>query len=145
MGQQQLLLLVLSTVIVGLAVVVGIEAFSQNRTQANLDALTNQGVAFASDAQAWAMKPPAFGGPSTDTDWSNFEWSDIGVNASTGQNSNTYTTEQGDWTFTGNDGDITFTGTNSNLNNCVAVKVDGTTEDDITTNTNASGTSCSVD
>jgi len=38
MGQQQLLLLVLSALIVGAAVVVGINMFSQNAAQANQDA-----------------------------------------------------------------------------------------------------------
>ena len=40
MGQQQLLLLVLGIVIVGLAVVVGIQAFSENQRKANADAMT---------------------------------------------------------------------------------------------------------
>ena len=62
MGQQQLLLLVLGIVIVGLAVVVGIQAFSENQEKANVDARTNDGVRIASDMQAWALKPIAFGG-----------------------------------------------------------------------------------
>ena len=62
MGQQQLLLLVLGIVIVGLAVVVGIQAFSENQTKANADAMINDGVRIASDAQAWALKPSQFGG-----------------------------------------------------------------------------------
>ena len=62
MGQQQLLLLVLGIVIVGLAVVVGIQAFGENQKKANSDALVNDGVRIASDAQAWNLKPAAFGG-----------------------------------------------------------------------------------
>ena len=62
MGQQQLLLLVLGIVIVGLAVVVGIQAFSENQKKANVDAMVNDGVRIASDAQAWALKPAQFGG-----------------------------------------------------------------------------------
>ena len=62
MGQQQLLLLVLGIVIVGLAVVVGIQAFGENQKKANADALVNDGVRIASDAQAWNLKPAAFGG-----------------------------------------------------------------------------------
>jgi hypothetical protein len=62
MGQQQLLLLVLGIVIVGLAVVVGIQAFGENQKKANADALVNDGVRIASDAQAWNLKPQAFGG-----------------------------------------------------------------------------------
>jgi len=62
MGQQQLLLLVLGIVIVGLAVVVGIQAFGENQKKANSDALVNDVVRIASDAQAWNLKPTAFGG-----------------------------------------------------------------------------------
>ncbi|MEM6326253.1 MAG: hypothetical protein AAF791_03960 [Bacteroidota bacterium] len=66
MGQQQLLLLVLGIVIVGLAVVVGIQAFSENQEKANVDARINDGVRIASDAQSWALKPTAFGGGNGD-------------------------------------------------------------------------------
>ena len=66
MGQQQLLLLVLGIVIVGLAVVVGIQAFGENQKKANSDALVNDGVRIASDIQAWALKPGAFGGGAND-------------------------------------------------------------------------------
>ena len=62
MGQQQLLLLVLGIVIVGLAVVVGIQAFGENQKKANADALVNDGVRIAADTQVWALKPTAFGG-----------------------------------------------------------------------------------
>ncbi len=62
MGQQQLLLLVLGIVIVGLAVVVGIQAFGENQKKANSDAITNDVIRIASDAQAWYLKPQAFGG-----------------------------------------------------------------------------------
>ena len=62
MGQQQLLLLVLGVVIVGLAVVVGINAFSQNQIRSNADALVNDGLRIASDLQAYALKPTQFGG-----------------------------------------------------------------------------------
>jgi len=62
MGQQQLLLLVLSTVIVGLATVAGIQAFSENQAQSNADALTQQALNYASDLQAHYQKPEQFGG-----------------------------------------------------------------------------------
>ena len=49
MGQQQLLLLVLGIVIVGLAVVVGIQAFSENQKKANADATVNDAIRIASE------------------------------------------------------------------------------------------------
>jgi hypothetical protein len=65
MGQQQLLLLVLSTVIVGLATVAGIQAFSENQAQATQDALTQKGVTIASDVRGLASKPQQLGGVDT--------------------------------------------------------------------------------
>jgi len=62
MGQQQLLLLVLATVIVGLATVAGIQAFDQGQVQSTQDALTQQAVSIASDIQAQVKKPSQFGG-----------------------------------------------------------------------------------
>ena len=62
MGQQQLLLLVLSTVIVGLATVAGIQAFSDNQAQASQDALVQKGTSIASDIQGLAGKPAQMGG-----------------------------------------------------------------------------------
>ena len=66
MGQQQLLLLVLATVIVGLATVAGIQAFEQGSARANQDALTNTAVKIASDIQAHAKEPTQFGGRGMD-------------------------------------------------------------------------------
>jgi len=70
MGQQQLLLLVLATVIVGLATVAGIQAFEQGSNRANQDALTQTAVKIASDMQAQAKKPSQFGGEGADS-WGN--------------------------------------------------------------------------
>ena len=62
MGQQQLLLLVLSTVIVGLATVAGIQAFSENQAQASQDALVQRATSVASDVQGLQGKPTQLGG-----------------------------------------------------------------------------------
>lgn len=67
MGQQQLILLVLATVIVGIAIVVGIRAFSENSIKANADAMMQDMVRIANDAQAWKQKPSPFGGQQDDT------------------------------------------------------------------------------
>jgi hypothetical protein len=62
MGQQQLLLLVLAAVIVGLAVVTGINMFGANAAQANEDAIRNDLVTLGGEAQAWFRRPVALGG-----------------------------------------------------------------------------------
>ena len=62
MGQQQLILLVLATVIVGIAIIIGIRAFNENSIKANNDAIIQDMVRMANDAQAWKQKPAPFGG-----------------------------------------------------------------------------------
>ncbi len=62
MGQQQLLLLVLSAVIVGLAVLAGIEAFDQGERQATRDALVQRAISVGTDILAAHQKPPQLGG-----------------------------------------------------------------------------------
>ncbi|PSQ91339.1 MAG: hypothetical protein BRD30_03465 [Bacteroidetes bacterium QH_2_63_10] len=80
MGQQQLLLLVLGIVIVGLAVVAGINAFDENQQKSSEDALTNEAFRLASDAKAWYNKPTQYdGGGSDASNISEMEWKDIGV------------------------------------------------------------------
>jgi Tfp pilus assembly protein PilE len=62
MGQQQLLLIVLSVIIVGIAVVVGINMFGASAASANLDAVTNDLLHYASRAQQYYVKPTSMGG-----------------------------------------------------------------------------------
>ncbi|NNE35374.1 MAG: hypothetical protein HKN13_09065 [Rhodothermales bacterium] len=62
MGQAQLLLIVLGTVVVGLAVMAGINAYEQNNIKSDLDAVVHECLRLASDAQTAAQKPEAFGG-----------------------------------------------------------------------------------
>lgn len=62
MGQQQLLLFILGIVIVGLSVVVGINAFSQNQQKSNADAMLVEALNIASAIQAWSLKPAMIGG-----------------------------------------------------------------------------------
>lgn len=62
MGQQQLLLLALSAIIVGLAIVVGVNMFSEGAGKANQDAVTTDVLTIATRAQAWYRKPAQFGG-----------------------------------------------------------------------------------
>ena len=66
MGQQQLLLIVLGTIIVGVAVVVGINMFGQGAVNAERDALLQDVNAIASNAAAYWRKPAALGGGARD-------------------------------------------------------------------------------
>lgn len=70
MGQQQLLLIVLGVIIVGIAVVVGINIFTASSSQANRDAVISDLTTLASMAQQFYRKPAALGGGSnTFTGW----------------------------------------------------------------------------
>jgi len=70
MGQQQLLLIVLGIIIVGVAVVVGIALFSANSTSSNRDAVVSDLTNLASSAQLFFRKPiPLGGGGISFTNW----------------------------------------------------------------------------
>ena len=62
MGQQQLLLLVLGIIIVGIAVAVGIRMFNSAAVDANRDAVTMDLVNLAAKAQQYYKKPPSMAG-----------------------------------------------------------------------------------
>ncbi len=62
MGQQQLLLIVLSVIIVGIAVVVGINMFGASAASANLEAVTSDLLNLAARAQQYYVKPSGMGG-----------------------------------------------------------------------------------
>lgn len=62
MGQQQLLLIILGVIVVGIAVAVGITMFQDNAVSANRDAVTNDLVNLASRAQQYYRRPAALGG-----------------------------------------------------------------------------------
>ena len=62
MGQQQLLLLTLAAILVGIGVLLGINMFQENAAQANLDAVIQRSLSIGSQAQAWYKRPVAMGG-----------------------------------------------------------------------------------
>ncbi|WP_249066769.1 hypothetical protein [Halalkalibaculum roseum] len=62
MGQQQLLLVILVTIIVGIATVVAINTFGAAADSANLDAVRQDMGSIAASAQGYYMKPEMLGG-----------------------------------------------------------------------------------
>jgi len=68
MGQQQLLLIVLGVIIVGIAVAVGINMFSSSAIEANRDAVTSDITLLSSKAQQHFKKPTSMGGGGNDFD-----------------------------------------------------------------------------
>jgi Tfp pilus assembly protein PilE len=62
MGQQQLLLIILGVIVVGIAVAVGITMFQDNATSSNRDSVTNDLVNLAARAQEYYRRPTSLGG-----------------------------------------------------------------------------------
>ena len=62
MGQQQLLLIVLGIIIVGIAVVIGINLFSANAVEAKRNNVINDCITLSTLAQQHYRKPGAYGG-----------------------------------------------------------------------------------
>ncbi len=62
MGQQQLLLIILGVIIVGIAVAVGITMFQDSSGSSNRDAVASDLMNLASRAQQYYRKPSSMGG-----------------------------------------------------------------------------------
>jgi hypothetical protein len=64
MGQQQIIILVLGTIVIGIALAVGILLFQSNSISTNKDALIGDLNNVLGDAQAYYLKPACLGGGS---------------------------------------------------------------------------------
>ncbi len=95
MGQQQLLLLVLGIIIVGLATVYGITMFDLNNTKSNADVMISEALRMASDIQAWAVKPSMVGGLAIGETIADVTFTAVGYPNSSG----TYNSPNGDFVF----------------------------------------------
>jgi hypothetical protein len=62
MGQQQLLLIILGVIIVGIAIAVGLSLFSAQSVQANHDAIINDLNNIAANAYQHYIRPASMGG-----------------------------------------------------------------------------------
>ncbi len=132
MGQQQLLLLVLGMVIVGIAVVAGIQAFSEGKAKADRDAAVSDAMRLISDIQAWKLKPSAFGGGANAQGFNGVSFSAIGISDTT--SGGKYKTVNGCYELTaGTDATLKiYADTTGNCSNQIAtVTISGTTVRDI--------------
>jgi len=62
MGQQQLLLLIAGVIIVGIAIVVGVQMFSAQSTESNKDGLTSGIMAINANVYEYKIRPRTLGG-----------------------------------------------------------------------------------
>ena len=81
MGQQQLILLVLGVVIVGLAVVVGIQLFESQKRKSDLDLVQTEAVRLASSAVVWRETPAIKGGGLGTNSFAGFALGPLGYDA----------------------------------------------------------------
>ena len=104
MGQQQLLLIALAVLIVGIAVLVGINRFSTGSSSSNRDAVVLDLVNLGSMAQSYYRKAASLGG---------------GGNSFTGWTIPTQyaTTGNGTYTATAADQSVTIVGTGNQIGN----------------------------
>lgn len=70
MGQQQLLLIVLGIIVVGIAVIIGISLFRANAIQQKRDSVMSECITLATLAQQYYLKPSEYmGGSGSYVDW----------------------------------------------------------------------------
>ena len=142
MGQQQLLLLVLGIVIVGIAILVGINAYSENSVKSNWDSLLQDALRVASDAQAWKAKPELFGGSpdslkAFELDYTGLDFNQIAYSADlVGDGPNVdqgcYVNVNGVYAMNPTNLGVEIVGTNLSNQNAIVVNVGGGLESDIT-------------
>lgn len=136
MGQQQLILLVLATIIVGVAIVVGINAFSENSVKNNYDQLLQRTTTMATEAQAWKQKPEVFGGQGGTYGGGNFTgltFNTLGMVPSTETTAYTCITDgHGTYVITSVAANPVITGSNPATGNEVKITVKGVNTQDMT-------------
>ena len=81
MGQQQLLLLVMGVVLVGIAVVAGMHVFDAKMRQSTMDNLLDRNLSIATKAVFWKSKQDPYSGGNAS--YSNFTLEGIAMKATT--------------------------------------------------------------
>lgn len=56
----------LGVLLVGIAIIAGIQAYDQNNRQSSVDLLIHEAITIATEVQLWAQKPVQMGGPVKD-------------------------------------------------------------------------------
>ncbi|MEZ4700805.1 MAG: hypothetical protein R2834_10785 [Rhodothermales bacterium] len=129
MGQQQLLLLVLSLVIVALAVVAGLFMFQENMRKSNADALVSDAINVANQAQAWKIRPAAFGGQAGAARDNMADFTGFSFEALTLQDP--HVTLNGTFNYRADERGLVIIGTNQSLGTRVTLTVNGISDRDI--------------
>ena len=106
MGQTQILFIVLSVIIVGIAVAVGITQFGSNTVTANRNAVLLDLQDIGGKAQTWYRTPAGMGGGNNS--YAGLDFDDMGLTRGSG-GTTTYTNNNGTYTLNGTPGaTVTF-------------------------------------
>jgi hypothetical protein len=112
MGQQQLLLIILGVIIVGIAIAVGLSLFAAQSVQSNRDAIINDLNNLAAQAYQYRIRPTSMGGGQG-------EYTNFSIPKKMGSN------ENATYTAVASSNSIAFTGTSAqNPSNIVSVSID---------------------
>lgn len=140
----------MGVIIVGVAVIVGIQAFSVNQQKVNADALILRSLRIANEAQRWLRIPAAMGGGRPDGSHAeNFNGTglDLETLGYLVDGSGVYTDVNGTYVASVSTDDFIITATSHAVSgaglNIVCVKVSGIKVDDIITDVNPDGGTCS--
>jgi hypothetical protein len=148
MGQQQLLLLVMGIRIVGIALLIGVQTFGENKHRVNADTLMLRSIRIANKAQQWLLTPSAMGGGRPESGASNFSGLtlDLKILGYKVDADNKYSDINGIYSadisgsaFVIEARSIPVSGRPDNV---ICVRVDGLDKDNITTDVNPEGGSC---
>lgn len=129
MGYARLMLLTLAVVIVSIAVLIGVQLFSDGMTNSNFDSLLKDSITMATSAQVWKSTPQVLGGSpdaqKTDpTDYSGATFTSIGYKAE--RLPRCYRNADGVFAITPTDFGLRITAANVSRQNRVIVMVRGT-------------------
>ncbi len=138
MGQQQMLILVLVAVIVGIAIIAGLKIYSRHEVRMNWDRLIEEVMEISTDAQEWKQRPEIFGGSldANKEDEDNFEgvqFLDLiyARDDIYGSNFECYNSMNGVYMLEGTTDGLTIEAFNELTQNYAKVTVDGTLESSI--------------
>ncbi len=139
----------MGVIIVGIAVIVGIQAFSLNQQKVNADSLILRSLRIANEAQRWLRIPAAMGGGRPDGSHAeNFSGITLDLETLGYQvdGSGIYTDVNGTYVASVTSNDFIITATSHSVSgagtNIVCVKVSGIKVADITTDVNPAGGTC---
>ncbi len=100
MGQQQMLLVLMAAMIIGIAIVLGLTMYQENALAANQDDLRDALMTVAARAQGWYRRPASLGGGARS--FAQISWTKIHFDSSTTSGEFTMTNkQQGSFRITG--------------------------------------------